>query len=63
MNWDAIGAIAEVIGALAVLITLAYLAVQVRQNSTQLREAARLAKIASLDNTVVMFSRFRGMLA
>ena len=43
MNWDAIGSIAEVIGALAVLITLAYLAVQVRQNSTQLREAARLA--------------------
>ena len=63
MNWDAIGSIAEVIGALAVLITLAYLAVQVRQNSTQLREAARLAKIASLDNTVGMFSKFRGMLA
>ena len=63
MNWEAIGSLAEVIGALAVLITLAYLAVQVRQNSTQLRESARLAKIASLDNTVEMFSKFRGMLA
>ncbi|MEP1469336.1 MAG: hypothetical protein ABJK25_00025 [Halieaceae bacterium] len=33
MNWDAVGAIAEVIGAVAVIITLAYLAVQIRQNS------------------------------
>jgi hypothetical protein len=62
MNWDAIGSIAEVVGALAVLITLAYLAVQVRQNNTQLREASRLTQIASLDHTVEMFSRFRGML-
>lgn len=31
MNWDAIGAIAETIGSVAILITLAYLAVQVRQ--------------------------------
>ena len=30
MNWDAIGAIAEMIGGVAVLITLVYLAVQVR---------------------------------
>ncbi len=30
MNWDAIGAIGEVLSALAVLATLLYLAVQVR---------------------------------
>ena len=30
MNWDALGAIAEMIGGIAVLITLVYLAVQVR---------------------------------
>ena len=36
MNWDAIGAIGEIIGALAVLITLIYLAVQVRQAKHQL---------------------------
>jgi hypothetical protein len=33
VNWDAIGAVAEVIGALAVLITLIYLALQIRQNT------------------------------
>jgi antirestriction protein len=31
MNWDALGAIGEIIGAGAVLITLAYLALQIRQ--------------------------------
>ena len=33
MNWEAIGAISEIIGAIAVVVTLIYLAVQVRQNS------------------------------
>ena len=33
MNWDAIGAIGEVVGALAVLITLIYLANQIRQSN------------------------------
>ena len=33
MNWDAVGAIAEVVGAIGVLITLVYLAVQIRHNS------------------------------
>ena len=30
MNWEAIGAIGDFVGALAVIITLAYLAIQVR---------------------------------
>ena len=33
MNWDPVGAIAEVCGALAVLVTLIYLAVQIRQQN------------------------------
>jgi hypothetical protein len=33
MNWDAIGAIGEIVGALAVLLTLFYLANQVRQSN------------------------------
>lgn len=32
MNWDAIGAIGEIVGALAVVLTLAYLAIEVRRN-------------------------------
>jgi hypothetical protein len=33
MNWDAIGAIGEVLGAIAVVVTLIYLGVQIRQNT------------------------------
>ena len=35
MNWDAIGAIAEVVGTIAILITLLYLAVQMRLANQQ----------------------------
>ncbi len=38
MNWDALGAIAELIGSIAVLITLAYLSIQVKQNSRMQRQ-------------------------
>lgn len=40
MNWDAVGAIGEIIGALAVFLTLAYLAAQIRQNTKAVRAAA-----------------------
>ena len=46
MNWDAVGALGEVIGALAVVVSLLYLAVQIRNQSKESRlnsvsEAAR----------------------
>ena len=39
MNWDMITGSAEVFGALAVLITLIYLARQIRQNTEEVRSA------------------------
>ena len=41
MSWEALGAIGELIGAAAVLITLVYLALQMRQNTKAVRIAAR----------------------
>ena len=43
MNWEALGAIAELLGALAVIATLVYLSLQIRQNSTLLKETAAAA--------------------
>jgi hypothetical protein len=44
MNWDAVGAIGEIVGAVAVVITLAYLAAQVRSGKhalmTNVRDSA-----------------------
>ena len=39
MNWDSITGSAEVLGALAVVITLFYLARQIRQNTEEIRSA------------------------
>ncbi|HIG41335.1 MAG: hypothetical protein ABGY96_12475 [bacterium] len=35
MNWEALGALAEIVGAAAVVITLLYLAIQVRHSNRQ----------------------------
>lgn len=40
MNWEAVGAAGEIIGALAVFITLVYLAIQIRQNTKAVQAAA-----------------------
>ena len=39
MNWDAISAVAESVGALGVIITLVYLAAQIRSNTKAVRSA------------------------
>jgi hypothetical protein len=33
MNWEAIGAVGEIVGAIAVVVTVGYLAFQIRQNT------------------------------
>jgi hypothetical protein len=40
MNWDAIGAIAEMASSLVVVITVAYLAVQIKQSSKSARSVS-----------------------
>ena len=37
MNWQAVGGISEILGALAVIVTLVYLTIQIRQNSAVVR--------------------------
>jgi len=45
MNWDAIGAMGEVVGAVAVVITLLYVARQIHQANAQTRASARYSFI------------------
>ncbi|MDA1369631.1 MAG: hypothetical protein O2971_02570 [Proteobacteria bacterium] len=47
MNWDAIGAIGEIVGALAVFLTLAYLAIQIRQNTRAVQAAANDSSVSN----------------
>ena len=53
MNWDAIGAIAELLASVTVIITLIYLATQVRQANTNLR----VATARDIANTQNIFLR------
>ncbi len=48
MNWEAVGAIGEIVGALAVFLTLAYLAVQIRQNTNAVRATALDSSVNSV---------------
>lgn len=41
MTWEALGAIGELLGALAVILTLGYLTVQVRQNTKSINVTAK----------------------
>ena len=59
MNWEAISAIGELIGAAGVIATLGYLAFQIRQNTRQMaqRELASRAAAASASAKALRDSR------
>ena len=56
MNWPAIGALGDLIGAVAVVVSLIYLAIQVRQNTNAMRAETAREVVASMrtNNTTVI---------
>ena len=56
MNWDAIIGIAEVIGVIAIVVSLMYVAAQIRQNS-------EIARATIVHDTSASFMNFHQMLA
>ena len=50
MNWDAIGAMGEIIGAVAVVVTLAYLIIQIKQNTRGVHAATMQANVSDFNN-------------
>lgn len=59
MNWDAVGAVAELVGAAAVVASLIYLAAQIRQNSRQVEEQVRSLRLQAYDSAGADFSAIR----
>ncbi len=57
MNWDAVSAIAEVVGVIAVVVSLIYLALQVRQNTQQLRHDNLIGAIRGTLDTNWLYHR------
>lgn len=62
MNWEAIGTVGEIIGAAAVVVSLIYLAAQIRHNTSQLDEQNRSNRITSLTAVGDNFFRFRAQI-
>jgi len=57
MNWDAVGAMGETAGAVAVLVTLFYLALQVKHATSEARASARQAVAQmNVDSLAVSFN-------
>ena len=62
MNWDAIGSIAEFIAALAVVVTLIYLAIQTRQARIAAEQNANFAQMQATGSLTEAYARWRGIL-
>ena len=59
MNWEAIGAIGEAVGAAGVIATLGYLAVQIRQNTRTVRAATHQAWVSSMNDVNMQLPQSR----
>lgn len=53
MNWEAIGAIGEIVGAIAVVITLLYLASQTKQNTKATHAQATASVAAEMESNLL----------
>lgn len=58
-NWEALSTIAELIGAAGVVVSLVYVATEIRQNTRQVEEANRIERLAQLGGAFENFSRLR----
>ncbi len=58
MNWDAIGVVSEVVGAIAVVVSIIYLAVQISSNTKTMRANAGFEATHSWANSNEIFSQF-----
>lgn len=54
MNWEAVGAVGEIVGALGVIVTLVYLAMQIQQNT----KASRAATVQNMTDKWVQINLF-----
>jgi len=59
MTISELGSIGEFVGAIGVVVTLIYLAFQIRQNTTQLKQNASMAKAAAVNNSNIALRQTR----
>jgi len=52
LNWQDLGSIGELVSAIAVVISLVYLAFQIRQNTKQIDENTKAAQAVAFDSSI-----------
>jgi hypothetical protein len=62
VNWEALGAIGDFVSGVAVLATLAYLLIQTRQSTEQLRQNTEATRNAAFEASQAAGTRFRELL-
>lgn len=62
MNWEAVGAISEAVGVVAILISLAYLAVQIRQSTHEFSRGVEANQLAAFERNIESGNRLREIL-
>jgi len=62
MNWEAVGAISEAIGVVAILISLIYLAVQIRQSTQEFSRGIEATQLAAFESNIESGNRVRELL-
>lgn len=62
MNWEAVGALAEAIGVIAIFVSLVYVAMQIRQNTQQFSRSIDSDRLAAFERNVESGNQFRELL-
>ncbi|MCP5090570.1 MAG: hypothetical protein GY949_06590 [Gammaproteobacteria bacterium] len=62
MNWEALGAIAETIGVIAIFMSLIYVAAQIRQNTQQFARSVEANQLAAFERNIESGNRIRELL-
>ena len=62
MNWEAIGAIAESIGVIAIFVSLVYVAIQIRQNTQQFKRSIEATGLAAFERNIESGNHIRELL-
>jgi hypothetical protein len=63
MSWDAVGALGDLIGGVAVVVSLVYLAIQVRHSARITEENTREVSASARESIFTSFSRWRALVA
>lgn len=61
MNWEVISVITEVAGTVILVITLVYVLIQIRQNSSQLERSIQATRTANMQSVSENFNTWRQM--